>query len=73
MSEIVIRESGPYANRKLAIEVNGGLYGEYTLDRRADLVTAVRLFFERDEHKMLRLDGGGNRNSSDGRIGRAAR
>ena len=44
MSKIVMRESGPYANRKLAIEVNGTLYGEYTLDQRADLVNAAKLF-----------------------------
>lgn len=49
MSEIVIHESGPYANRKFAIEVNGTLHGEYTLDQRADLVNAAKLFFERDK------------------------
>lgn len=41
MSEIVIRESGPYANRKLAIEVNGTLDGEYTHDQRVDPVNAA--------------------------------
>ena len=60
MSEIVIRESGPYANRNLAIEVNGTLHGEYTLDQRADLVNAAKLFFERDKPKMIRLDVDGD-------------
>ena len=56
MSEIVIRESGPFANRKLAIEVNGALHGEYALDQPADLVNVAKLFFERDKPKMIRLD-----------------
>lgn len=60
MSKIVIRESGPYANRKLAIEVNGTLHGEYTLDQRADLVNAAKLFFEREKPKMVRLDVDGD-------------
>ena len=60
MSEIVIRESGPYAIRKLAIEVNGTLCGEYTLDQRTDLVDAAKLFFERDQPKMIRRDVDGD-------------
>ena len=60
MSEIVIRESGPYANRKLAIEVNGMSHGEYTLDQRAELVNAAKLFFERDKPKMVLMDVDGD-------------
>ena len=60
MSEIVIRESGPFANRKLAIEVNGALHGEYALDQPADLVNVAKLFFERDKPKMIRLNVDGD-------------
>lgn len=60
MSQITIRETGPYEDRRFSIEVNGTSHGPYSLDQRNDLVRDTKLFLERARPKMVRLevDGG---------------
>lgn len=60
MSQITIRETGPYEDRQFSIEVNGTLHGPYRLDQRTELVRDTKLFFERDRPKMVRLEVDGD-------------
>ena len=60
MSQITIRETSPYEDRRFSIEVNGTSYGPYSLNQRTELVRDTKLFFERDKPKMDRLEVDGD-------------
>lgn len=60
MSQITIRETGPYEDQRFSIEVNGTSQGLYSLDQRTELVRDTKLFLERDRPKMVRLEVNGD-------------